>query len=83
MMISGINVASSRSIQIEQILVRGIVDLPEHRALIEPQHVRRAKNDAGAAGDGPPEIVLKRAHHDRELTDEPVQQRQVRSTTSS
>ena len=76
MMISGTSVANLAQVQIRQLLIRRILELAEHRPLVEPQHVRRAQHDAGAAGNGPPQILLEGAHHDRELADEPVQQRQ-------
>src|SRR5215471_16940872 len=63
------------SIQIEKILICGILVLPEHRALIEPQHVSRAENNAGASKYSPPGTDLKGAHHDGEFPDESVEKR--------
>ena len=64
-------------IQVLQVLVLRILDLPEHRPLVEPQHVGRAQHDA-AGGDGRPHLADgEDALEDQELADEPVEGRQA------
>ena len=63
--------------QILQDLVLGILAGAKHRALVEPQHVRGAQNDARDRHRGPAPVGLVRALQNRELADEAVQQRQA------
>ena len=63
--------------QVEQPLVLRVLDLAEHRPLVEIQHVGRAEHDA-AAGEGRPHLVGdEHALQDQQLADEPVQRRQA------
>src|SRR5438094_5401169 len=61
--------------QIGQMLVRGIGDGTEHDALVQPQQVSCAENDAERAPGGPGLADLKRALENGELSDETVQER--------
>jgi len=63
-------------VHILQMLIGRVIQLAEHRSLVEPEHVCRSKHDACASGNRPPEVLLKRTGHDRELSNESVQQRQ-------
>src|SRR6476661_5948250 len=59
--------------QILQAFVLGIVYLAEHRALVEPKQVGRAKHDPGHTKDTPPDVALEGAAKDQKLADESVQ----------
>ena len=58
-------------------LVLRILDLAEHRALVEPQHVRGAEYDAAGGETGPDFVRDEHALEDEELADEAVQRRQA------
>ena len=58
-----------------EFLVLRIFNRPEHRALIERQHVGRAEHDAARGESRPRHVLNEDALQDQQLPDEPVQRR--------
>src|SRR5205814_8201217 len=62
-------------VHVLEALVLLVRQLAEEDALIEPEHVRRAEDDAEARPRGPAPDRQEGARQDRELADEAVQER--------
>ena len=63
-------------VQIRQVLVFRVLDLAEHRPLIQPQHVGCAENDAAGCDRSPDSAGDEHALQNQQLADETVQRRQ-------
>jgi hypothetical protein len=63
--------------QVRQVLVGRVGEVPEEDPLVQPEEVRGAEDDPGAGVERPPEVLREGALEDRELADEPVQDRQA------
>jgi hypothetical protein len=58
-------------------LVLRIFNLAEHRALVQPEHIRRAEHDAAGGKRGPDLVRDKDALQNQQLANESIQRRQT------